>query len=96
MISDIHVDNETEYSPSDLVENIVIINATKTPLPVEVIPYSDSSFSDGIVVGVVIGIAIGIAFIFIIRQKPPKWLNKVYKQFGEYDSLNVRTRDKKV
>ena len=72
MISDIHVDNETEYSPSDLVENIVIINATKTPLPVEVIPYSDSSFSDGIVVGVVIGIAIGIAFIFIIRQKPPK------------------------
>ena len=72
MIFDIHVDNETEYTPSDIVENIVIINETKTPPPVEVITYSDSSFSDGMVVGVVIGIAIGMAFIFIIRQKPPK------------------------
>ncbi|MDH3362012.1 MAG: S8 family serine peptidase [Nitrosopumilus sp.] len=74
MIFDIPVDKETEYTPSDIVENIAIINETKIPPspPVEAITYSDSSFSDGIVVGVVIGTAIGIAFIFIIRQKPPK------------------------
>ena len=71
MISDIHIDNETEYAPPEIVENMVIINETKTP-PVEVIFYSDSSFSNGIVVGIVIGIAIGAAFIFIVRQKPPK------------------------
>jgi len=72
MILDIHVDKETEYPPSDIVENIVIINETKTLPPVEVIAYPDSSFSNGIAVGVVIGIAIGISFIVIIRQKPPK------------------------
>ena len=32
MILDIHVDKETEHTPSDIVENIVIINETKTPL----------------------------------------------------------------
>ncbi|MCA9828563.1 MAG: S8 family serine peptidase [Nitrosopumilus sp.] len=71
MISDIHVDNETKYAPPQIVENMAIINETKNP-PVEVIPYSDSSFSNGIVVGVVIGIVIGAAFIFIVSQKPPK------------------------
>ncbi|MDH5659262.1 MAG: S8 family serine peptidase, partial [Nitrosopumilus sp.] len=71
MILDIHVDKETEYH-SDIVENMAIVNETKTFPPAEVIAYSDSSFSNGIAVGTVIGIAIGISFIFIIRQKPPK------------------------
>ncbi|EIJ65624.1 peptidase families S8 and S53 [Candidatus Nitrosopumilus salaria BD31] len=77
MISDIHIDEETKITPSNTVtnteEDITIINETKTPPKVdEVITYPDSSFGNGIAIGVVIGIAIGIAFIFIIRQKPPK------------------------
>ena len=72
MISDVHIDNKTEYTPPDVVENTVIINETKTAPKVEMLAHSDSSFGDGIAIGVVIGIAIGISFIFIIRQKPPK------------------------
>ncbi len=47
---------------------------------------SEPPFGLGIGIGIIIGIAIGIVLIFILRQKPPKQLNKVYKQFGEYDS----------
>ena len=72
MISDVHIDNKTEYTPPDVVENTVIINETKTAPKVEMAAHSDSSFGNGIAIGVVIGIAIGISFIFIIRQKPPK------------------------
>jgi len=76
MISDIHIDVEAEITQSEIVENIleniVVINETKTPPKVEMITYTDSSFNNGIAIGVIIGIAIGIAFIFIIRQKPPK------------------------
>ena len=72
MISDVHIDNKTEYTPPDVVENTVIINETKTAPKVEMAAHSDSSFGNGIAIGVVIGIAIGTSFIFIIRQKPPK------------------------
>ena len=67
------IDKEFELIPQfSQKKSSSIPSETKTVDKDIMIVNSDSSFGDGIVIGVVIGIAIGIAFIFIIKQKPPK------------------------